>query len=339
MGFVSNLVGGALGLGGNKGGNFQAQAAPLLQGVNTQQTGAAYGQAQTGIEQQQAFLNALQAQNGIQNQQNVFGQQQALANQLQGLANGTGPNPALQQLQNTTGQNVANQAALMAGQRGASANAGLLARQAAMQGSNIQQQAAGQGAALSAQQQIAGMQALQQQQGMMGNLAGTQIGQQANALTGYNQAAQSEQNNLLSALGNYNQAQVGSTSSQNSANAGVQEQVGKNQGTLMGGLGNALSGAASIGSKMLFKADGGMVPGPQSFVGKHFKGMPQMAAGGPVMVPGKAAVQGDSLKNDTVHAMLSPGEIVIPRHVIQSKNPGEMAAKFVEAILAKKGMK
>lgn len=391
MGFVPGL----LGIGGSKGGSFSASSAPLLQGVNTDQTNQAYNQSQVGLGQQQDFLRALQAQNGIGNQQSVFDQQQALAGQLQGLANGTGPNPALQQLQNTTGQNVATQAALMAGQRGSGANAGLLARQAAMQGAGLQQQAVGQGAALSAQQQIAGMQALQQQQGMLGNLASSQVAQQGNALTGYNQAAQSEQQNLLGGLSNYNNAQVGSTSSQNSANAGIQGQVAKGQQDLLGGVfkgAGAIFGMASGGMVPKY-ADGGSV-GMQSNVGRFLYNsapsqsldpmntsapvhIPQFedtnlspskmfsapsslstsagmdassgmgdtiamgATGGMLKrggaVPGKASIRGDSLKNDTVPAMLSPGEVVIPRHVMQSTDPVSNAAKFVQAILAKNG--
>lgn len=56
-------------------------------------------------------------------------------------------------------------------------------------------------------------------------------------------------------------------------------------------------------------------------------------------VPGKATVKGDSLKNDTVPAMLSPGEVVIPRSVMSSQDPASGAAKFVEAVLAKHSMK
>ena len=58
-------------------------------------------------------------------------------------------------------------------------------------------------------------------------------------------------------------------------------------------------------------------------------------AGGPV--PGKAAVRGNSPKNDTVPAMVSPGEIVLPRTVAQAPDAPEQAAAFVRAIKAKKG--
>ena len=56
-------------------------------------------------------------------------------------------------------------------------------------------------------------------------------------------------------------------------------------------------------------------------------------------VPGKAKVAGDSLKNDVVNAKLSPGEVVIPRSVMNSKDPVKGASKFVAALLAKQGMK
>jgi hypothetical protein len=134
MGFIPSL----LGISGTNGANFQAQGTNIQQPVST-------SNAQDVLSQQQQFANALAQQNGIQNQSNVF-------NQLQGVANGTGPNPAQAMLNNTTGQNIQQQAALMGSQRGVGANPGLLARQAAMQGANIQQQAAGQGAALQANQ-------------------------------------------------------------------------------------------------------------------------------------------------------------------------------------------
>jgi hypothetical protein len=37
--------------------------------------------------------------------------------------------------------------------------------------------------------------------------------------------------------------------------------------------------------------------------------------------------------------MLSPKEIVIPRSITMGKNAGDAAKKFVEAVLAKKGLK
>lgn len=396
MGFVSDL----LGFGDDRGSNFRAKSANILQPVDLSQIGQAYGNTQQGLGQQQAFIQALMGQGGIQNQANVFAQQQALANQLQGLANGTGPNPALQQLQNTTGQNVANQAALMGGQRGAGSNVGLMARQIGQQGAGIQQQAAGQGAVLAANQQLAGMNALQNQQALMGQMAGQQVGQQGAALAGYNQAAQGQQGNLLAGLGNYNNANVAMQSNMNNANAGLANTTAQGQqavlGGVLGGIGSVmgLAGGGQVPGRMVPNlgnfgqqiAENNPIPaGPSSFAGQWLaqssqpkenpwasmgsaesnqgaamlnKGMSNFVSRGgeglkkwaPVVsgmmgassggkVPGKAVAKGDSYSNDNVPAMLSPGEVVIPRSVMQSKDPVNNAAKFVAAVLAKNGMK
>ena len=50
-------------------------------------------------------------------------------------------------------------------------------------------------------------------------------------------------------------------------------------------------------------------------------------------VPGKAKVKGDSLKNDVVKVLLSPGEIVIPRSKAQSAID---AHKFVDSLFKRK---
>jgi hypothetical protein len=64
-----------------------------------------------------------------------------------------------------------------------------------------------------------------------------------------------------------------------------------------------------------------------------------MAAARGGQIPGKAPVKGNSPKNDVVPAVLSPGEVVIPRSVMGSANAPQDAAKFVAAILARKGLK
>jgi hypothetical protein len=245
----------------------------------------------------------------------------------------------------------------------------------------IQQQAVGQGAALSAQQQLAGMNALQAQQGMMGNMAQNQVAQQAGATLGYNQASQSEQSQMLNALNQYNQNKVNMQSNINSANAGVASTTAQGQQGLMGGVLGGIGAAFGLahGGMVPGYADGGEVQpkGPSSFVGKFMQGWNAPAGGGasPLQsmgnmnnsnlgaaqlnqgmsslgsglmkaamplsdggkVPGKPQVMGDSLKNDTVPAMLSPGEVVIPRHVMQSNDPVNNAAAFVAAVMAKNG--
>lgn len=110
-----------------------------------------------------------------------------------------------------------------------------------------------------------------------------------------------QQQSLQQALAAQNQAQVSNYGQFNAANAGVAQQNANNQGKtgmgLLGGLGSALG----------------------------------LSSGG--TVPGKAQVVGDSTVNDTVPALLSPGEIVIPR--TKASNP-ETAREYLEKILANK---
>lgn len=54
-------------------------------------------------------------------------------------------------------------------------------------------------------------------------------------------------------------------------------------------------------------------------------------------VGGRAKVAGDSEKNDTQPAMLSPEEIVLPRSITMAPDAPEKAKEFVEALLKKQG--
>lgn len=221
---------------------FQATAAPIQAGTNAQQLNTAYGQAQQGISAQGQFMNQLGAQNGIGNQANVY-------NQYQGIANGTGPNPAQALLHQQTGQNVANQAALMAGQRGASSNVGLMARQAAQQGAATQQQAVGQGATQQANQSLSAL-------GQMGQIAGNQINQQGQAITGYNTATQNEQNALQGANSNYNNSMVGMQSNLNNVNGQISQ---GNQAANNGMMQGVMNGGAGMSMLQGMLAKGGVV--------------------------------------------------------------------------------
>lgn len=206
------------------------------------------------VNRQQNFLNALLNQNTLGNQQDVYGQQQTLANQLQQQAMGGGPNPALAQLANTTSQNIANQAALMAGQRGASQNPGLIARQAAQQGGALQQQAAGQAAAMRAQQQLNAQSQLQNQQAMMGNLATQQIAQQQQGI------------NSLGGMGFEGQRVLtGMQQNMNNINAGIAQGNQQANKSLIGGVLGGIGGVLGL-------AHGGEVPPMQ-----------HLASGGPTL--------------------------------------------------------
>jgi hypothetical protein len=403
-------VGGLLGLGGGAGGSGFSPT----NGTSAQQLGTAYTGAQNAMEGQTNLLRAIQGQNGLQNQSNVY-------NQFQNVASGQGPNPAQAMLNQATGANVANQAALMGGQRGAGANVGLMARQAGQQGAGLQQQAAGQGASMQAQQSLG---ALGQAGQMANTMAGNQIGQ-TNALS---QAQQNEQGILQGANTAHQniQGQLANTTMQ-----GQQALIGGLMNSF-GGAGKAAAGAPAAGAKggeVQRYADGGGA-GPQSMFAQMVSGnvaqgsMPQfsqsnagadelrkgagsfgggkppsspmagaknitpsgyagadmgagsigrigtmvgahggkvpallspgekflrpnevkMVAGGKVSpdqvgenIPGKAPVKGNSYKNDIVKKDLEPGGIVIPRSVMNSKDPAKGAAEFVRSVLAKKG--
>lgn len=413
---VGAIGGGLLGSGILNSDPTAPEMPPIVDPVSGQQLGdaqsqvnQAQGNTASGLAQQQNFVNALNAQNGIGNQSQVY-------NQLQGIANGRGPNPAQAMLNQATGANVANQAALMASQRGAGANAGMIARQAANQGAAIQQNAVGQGATMQANQSLNAI-------GAAGNMANQQVGQQANAVGNLNQfsqgaqgLAQSQQNNLLNAQGSYNNALTGGQGNVNNNNQNVAQMQANQTGGLLNGAGaaaTALGGmkgtaptttsggfntsggtnnvdlgntggaaansinpetiqAASAGG-MTMAATGGQIPGPSSFVGRHLANKPQMLAHGGTVdamvspgerylspkelkkveqgkkspmkagekIPGKPKVGGatNDYANDTVHKKLQAGGVVLPRSVTQDKNPSAAAAKFVQAILSKQGLK
>jgi hypothetical protein len=72
--------------------------------------------------------------------------------------------------------------------------------------------------------------------------------------------------------------------------------------------------------------------------GKKSEAAPVRARGGnaPREIPGKAKFKGDTRSNDTVPALLSPGEIVLPRTVAQAEDAPEKAKDFVSAIKKQK---
>lgn len=317
--------------------SFLGGSASVSSGYNQQELDAAKANTNAAYAQQKALVDMLNKQN-----MGAYAGQNALAGQLQQQALGQGPNPAQAMLAQATAQNVAQQNAMMAGQRGTSANAGLIGRQAAMQGANIQQNAALQGATMQAQQQLAAQQQLQQ-------LYGTQAGQLQGGIGMQNQLAQNQQNMIGSAISgaNMQNAKHGA-----GLMGGLLGAAGTAVGAYFGGPWGATAGSAlgkgagsmlesagantgSSGMGFFGLAHGGAVPHPSgcaSMVGQHFH---NMMSGG--HVPGQASVAGDSLKNDTVPAMLSPGEVVLPRTVVNSPNPQKAAADFVAAIMARKG--
>lgn len=353
--------------------------------ATTVQNDATVNQPALQSDQYLNFANAAGA-NALGGQKQYLqnlGSQQQLAQQYQQVANGQGPNPAQAMLAQATGANVANQNALMAGQRGASANTGLIARQGVMQGANTQQQAVGQGATLQAQQQLGALQGLGGLYGQMGS----QINGQQNA-----------NSSLLNVAGGLNNTQNAQNIGVQEANAGIQQ---ANANTAQGALSGIASGSGAAATSLIpsgsseSKAyggqvgsdDGGGIMGTLNYLNTPMDtgAAPSLSAQGSAapqgmaskmgslfalnqggQVParvspgeeyldprqakdvargkldpkagkhfgGKAAVKGDSLKNDTIPTKLEEGGVVVPRTKMQGGK--DDITRFVAAVLAHK---
>jgi hypothetical protein len=322
-----------------------------LQGLGLgQQTTAAAQQAQLG----QALQN--QANGGGPNPAQSMTQQamQQNSNQANALAQSQrGVNPALAQRNAQMAASQSNQAIAGQGQTLAA-----------------QQQ-------LAAQSQLAGLTGQEASQGLgatgqAGNLYGTagqqQLGQQslytgANAATqninaGLAQGNQSVGYNMFSGLvGNagagammlarggmvpgYADGGAVGVKGANLSLPGLPSQFGGNAQSNQAGsaAGKYLNGLMTPGAgSQAYGAAGAAGGGAGAAAGPMAGGTALLAAaakGG--SVGGKAKVSGDSSKNDTVPAMLSPGEIVIPRSIVQSESPEKDAANFVAKELSKRG--
>lgn len=117
------------------------------------------------------------------------------------------------------------------------------------------------------------------------------------------------------------------------------------EGTQFAAQGGLIHTAETIAPYAIaFLNKGGRVPMhvgaiyyPEKYCNGGGVGMLANQGGG---VPGKANVPGKNTpKNDTVPAMLSPGEIVIPLSVVNSDDPAKNAAKFVAEKLREKSAK
>jgi hypothetical protein len=177
-------------------------------------------------------------------------------------------------------------------------NPALAARQILTQQADINQQAANQSAQQRMQEQFGA-------EAQLGGLLGQQR-QQAVAQT-------AGQNQLLDSLGSMQQAQNNLAVQQNlgvqGINAGVASGNQQGQNSITGGIINAIGGA---GAKAAGKADGGEIEG-------------------------QPVVEGDDERNDTVPALLSPGEVVIPRSLVDEENFDPK--RIVEFVMKSKGLK
>ena len=314
----------------------------------------------------------------------LYGQQQGLAGQLQQQAAGEGPNPAQIQYQQNVNQNIANTQGLISSQRGL--NPALAARMGANAGALANQQAASESALQQQRQQVAAQQSLGGLYGQMqqGNLNQQQLyGAQNIAAMQTNAAIAKANQDAASGIVGGLMGGGGSAATMakhkggmidHYADGGVidvaagapEDQAapqGSNNvsraGMFLQGMGSGIGAGATSADAALTQGFGpvggtGRTHGALSYgfstpyrAARAASGGPSggMAHGGPVdfrsggHVPGQAAVSGDSIKNDTVPAMVSPGEIVIPRSVVNANNAPDKAKAFVAAILAKKGLR
>lgn len=273
-------------------------------------------------QQQQGYDFATQAGQG----------QMSLADTLRAQAAGQGPSLAQLQLQQATDRNNAMAAGAVASQRGI--NPALAARMIGQQQANQNQLAAGQSAQtrmaeqFAAQQQLANVLAQAGQQGLGQAGAGQNLFGTAGQLT---LGQQGQNSNTLQTLGGLNQ-------SQNALN--VEEALGRGKLNLSAAESDLASRdrAQEINAKVA-AGNADQKAGVWKDIVKTGGNAIQMAAGfaaGGRVVPGRAKVAGDSPKNDTVPAMLSPGEVVLPRSVADDP---DRAADFVAALSKKKKKK
>lgn len=331
--------------------------------------------------------------------------QNALAQALLAQSQGQGPNPAQDMLNQATNQNIKQNTGMIASQKGI--NPALAVRLASQNAAEANQQAAGQGALMGAQQQLAAQQNLQNlygqqaQQNLQNISTSGQLANQAslgtqgiNAGTSAQNAAatQNTASGLLNSIGGAASmgggggkahggfvekfADGGSVVAQpfasgnfgkSNASADIAKQMMQSAGInfyptgmtpVSFGPGAAASAPAQLvaggpmdatgiaqAAPVMMASKGGKIPEHLHPVAQIYhpdfmqaKGTTQLKSEGG-KVPGKAKVKGDSPKNDTVETMLSPGELVIPRSVMGSKDPVQGAADFVASKLKERESK
>lgn len=115
---------------------------------------------------------------------------------------------------------------------------------------------------------------------------------------------------------------------------GLIREVPKTLPKLFGNLGGeVIKGILSSITKLpnlflkLFGFDGAGRGAVEKFLGFDFPFI-KFAKGG--VVPGQARIPGDSLRNDTVPALLSPGEVVVPRSIVNLGS--EAIAAFIDVV-------
>lgn len=245
----------------------------------------------------------------LESARGVGEEQRRLAEALRAQAEGRAPSLAAMQYARALEQSQAAAASQLASARGMSPAAAqrlLLTQQAAARSA-----AAGKSAEMRLQEQqmaqagLANLLTQQRQQSLLGGQVAGGLGQQAGQL-GLSQQ-QMEQQRLLA-------EQELRMRQQQNTERGIATGVGAVAGGI---LGSVIPGAGTVAGATL-----------GAKIGSSF------AKGGEIK--GSAKFNGDTRTNDTVPALLSPGEIVLPRSVAQSEDAPEKSKKFVEAIKSRK---
>lgn len=269
-------------------------------------------------------------------------QEQTLTDALMAQAQGTG-GPSAAQLQMQAGVDQASNQAMgvAAAQRGMSP--ALAARQAQQAGAQMSQQANQQAGILRAQEQLNAQQS-----------AGSMLASQRNArmqaaginAQGFENAADRSAGAFKSAGSAFmtggmahggivpGYAEGGMVGPQgrpdflNALAVSIGQNVGqqmsnpsRSQGADLRGLGDRVSTYMDSGT------GGGSAAGAPSSLAQALSPV-ALSNGG--AVPGHAKIAGDSVENDTVPTMLSPGEIVVPR-TVAAKSPEEIT-QFIMAL-------
>lgn len=240
----------------------------------------------------------------------------ALIAQLSQQAMGQGPSLAEAQLKSATNRNLAQQLAAAASMRGR--NPAATQRQVLNMQGDAGRQLAEQSSVARLQEQQQAMSQLAQQQQMADSLQQNSTQQGFAAAVAPKQSMQAFEQTRFAADNAARQAEAQRQAQQQAAILGT---IGTIGGAAIGGPAGAKAGGSIGGS---FAAQGSV---PQSGPGPHI----MASEGGEV--PGKPAVKGNSPKNDFMHALVSPGEIIIPRSHASSP---KKASAFVEQLFANK---
>lgn len=285
-------------------------AAPNLGGVIKQ------GDTYAGLSEQQRKL--------LESQQSSL-QSAEISKALSERALGRGPSLAEAQLRSATNRNLSQQLAAAASMRGR--NVGATQRQLLQQqgeaGRNLAQDSA---VARMQEQQAAQSQALNQ-----GNILASSLNQNLQSGYGFKTGARIQQAQMQQQTDALNsQIAAANQQSQNQMTGALLEMGGK-LGAAYYGAGGAgtMKPTVSSSSPSLVKSISIPASVQMPASNREFDPTRLNAYEGGV-VPGIPEVDGNHIVNDKVKAMLSPGEIVIPRSHATSP---EKAKKFVQQLL------